>query len=747
MAPVAGRTHDYVLEDYDARNRRGFMAMRDRRGNRIFAIQDAQAIAQRQLTMGELTQAEDPAFNLTWFQDTWIKGIGGLNWRTTEDRGKLQDATKIETFPRGTLRPAREPRVATLSSAPNTYAPSGFAVAPSDTAPGTGFETELWAFVGRDVYSGGDNNWTLETEPQAIDVYYRNGVNFDKWVIAPAWWGGTDMDDVAMPYIFKERTDANWTASTITAGRFKYMAVAKNNSNTDVLWAGNHVFDTGKTLSGAHNNSTTSLTASSGIESDIAVGNIIICGVGGDAEQEPMLVTARSGSSITVVRAYGDGAITYEGGEKIHVYSPHGVKSSSDPSNSGSWSTLTTFGQQEYPITGIAVDEDSDSLLVAKTDGLWQQFYESLREGGRLHQRNLTIQFRNQGHPSNFIGIHSWNGHTLLPLGQGGMLDMDVKTGAIRDISFSVTMPELTKYHGRVLGITSGPSCVYILLKDKSSEIIYLMAGHYIEVDGVTDWAWEVLQKHTATTAITDIQSNIWFDATRNDHYRTLYGFTDTGADETPRFLPAGDVDDDKTDGYTNDTDCEAVFLRYDANLPRVPKHFSEVEVEFKELGVGGRQWTFAHRLDDPDGTFITSDAVNSTESFQSIVLPKGLSGKMLEMRAVPSMTSVGTTPPEIVSVRLTCQLRPDPTKIFPMEIYLADNQHLLDGTEQSKIKGSLDQLNSWNESAADLTLFTPDRADGRQVIFLPGTMRQREVFHEVGRRAEYRVSFLLAEV
>ena len=181
-----------------------------------------------------------------------------------------------------------------------------------------------------------------------------------------------------------------------------------------------------------HNNSTTTITASADISSDVSVNDIIICGVGADAEQEPMLVTAVSAATLTVVRAYGDSAITYEGGEKIHVYYPHGIRSSSDPTNSGSWSSLTTIGEKEHPIVGLAVEEDSNSLLIAKTDGLWQQYYEPLEEGGRLFVRNLTIQFRNQGHPTNFTGIYSWNGHTFLPLGRGGLLDMDVKQGRSR---------------------------------------------------------------------------------------------------------------------------------------------------------------------------------------------------------------------------------------------------------------------------------------------------------------------------
>ena len=299
--PAAGVTHDLVLEDYDARHRRGFMYARNRRGRRPFDTREAQPIAPRQLTMGELTQSEDPpTISLTWFQDTWIKGIGGKNFRVAEDRGKLATSKKIETYPYGTLRPARELTSTTLSAVPGAdstfYVPSGFVSAPRDTtsAGATGYEeTELWAFVGGYTYSGGDDNWTRESQPQ-VGIYYRNGTNYDKWVVAPGWWGGTDMDDIAMPYIYKEPTATAWVASTELQGRFKHFAVTKNNAGNDVLWGGNNVTDTGKTVSGAHNNSTTTITANADISADVSAGDIIVCGVGADAEQEAMLVTAVS---------------------------------------------------------------------------------------------------------------------------------------------------------------------------------------------------------------------------------------------------------------------------------------------------------------------------------------------------------------------------------------------------------------------------------------------------------------------
>jgi hypothetical protein len=696
--------------------------------------------------MGEMTQAEQsPVYELVHYVDFWGKGIGGRKWINPEDRGKLRISKKILTYPRGSLLPSKELLDTDLSAVADENIPTGFAVVPRDTSSGLtgGFEeTELWAFVGRDVYSGGDNNWTRETEPAAISVYYRNGVAFGKYVVVPAWWGGTDMPDVAMPYIYKDSTTANWTVSTSTAGRFKYFASAKNNAGNDLLWGGNLVTNTGKTLSGAHGSGLTTLTASASIDSDIAVGDIIICGIGDEAEQEPMLVTARSGTSITVIRAYGSAAVGYGGGEKIHVYSPHGIKSSSDPSNSGSWSTITTVGEKEYPIQGLEVHEDTNTLLIAKQDGLWQQYAEPIAQ--RLFIRNLTIDYRGQGHPVNFVGVHTYQGHTLLPLGGGGLLDMNVATGEIVDISFSLSAPDETKLHGQVLYLEGGPSCLYMALKDKTAELIHLLAGHLVSVDGMTNWAWEMIGEVGAGAVITDHQTVLFHDATRDDHDRLWIGFTEASVSEVPHFLPTGDRD--KSDGYNSDGDGYADLLDIDFNLPRIPKTLVAIDVESKNLlASDGRQWEFQTLIDDPTGTFVATDAVN-VSPFQTIPFPAGSQGRVLQIRAVPDATSITTTAPEILSVRVKGYLQPDPQKVFPMSIYLADNQMGLNGVVNSTLQGDLNQLNTWNEQAGDLILTTPD-GRVRNVVFLPGTMVVEEHFKQLGRRAEYTVTFLLAEI
>ena len=748
--PKSGVTHDLVIEDHDTRHRRGFMYARARGGRRPFDSREAQPVAPRQLTMGELTHAEDPpTISLTLFMDTWIKGIGGKDWRTTEDRGKLADSTNIETYPHGTLRPGRDITATTVSANhPGAgYGASGFAVATNDATPGTaGIENELWAFVESRVFYGGDNNWTSSSTPLDIDVLYKNGVRFGKWVVAPGWNSFTDVVDSPMPYIYKDPTTATWTSSTELEGRFKFFAVARNNAGQEILWGGHNIADTNINVNGTHADDATTLNTTADPRSAISVGDLILCGNpsnGAAQSQEIMLVTATGASSLTVVRGYGVAAQAYSGtATNIYLYQPHVIRSSADPSNSGSWSSATAIGDQNAPITGLLVDEDTDTLLIAKTDGLWQQFYEPLEDGGRLFLRNLTIQFRDQNHPNNFLGLYSWNKRVLLPLGGGGLMEYSVSSGEARDISFRLTADELTELHGRVLAITSNSETVYIALKDASVETIYILAGNLVTVEGNTDWSWAKVTEISAATdqTFTDNRTTLWYDSVFDDHSRVWLGYTESGASATPKFLPVRTGD--KSDTYT--TSGEAVLLRYDASLPRISKHFSRMEVESKNLGAGGRQWTFSYRLDG-ETTYTAWNAV-TVSPLQTLEFPTGVSGKIIQIKAEPSQTSASATPPELVSIRLISQIHPDPTKVYPVSLYLADHQSLLNGAEGGRVKGDLAQLETWNAGASDVTLHTPD-GESKSVIFMPGSMTKQESYKETGRRSEFRVNFLLAEV
>jgi len=736
--PTAGVTHDITIEESDNRNRRGFMLVRDRRGRRNWQIRDGQSIAPRQLTMGELSQAEFPAeLELIWYQDNWQGGIGGVNQKLHPNR--LASALKIDASDYGALRLGRQVKATTVSgTSPDQFNPSGFAL----TQGVSNNNMLLWAFIGSRIYYGGDDNWTHSSEPNNIACFYKNAVQYGTDAIAPGWASSTELLNAPVPYIFKQPDTSTWTLSTLTTtgGAFKYFAKARNSAGNEVIWGGHAIIDSGININGSHNTSTTTIACVSDPTSAIAVNDIIACGEPGS--RELMLVTATSSSNLTVVREYGTDALTFSGtSTNIYLYQPHVLRSSTDFDNSGSWSSAVTIGQDDQPITGLVVDGDTDTLIITKTDGLY-----SYTTDGQV--RNLTPLFRQFGHTGNFEGVYAWNNHIFLPLGYGGLLDFSFETATIKDISFKLTAPEETDLHGVVLAMHGDPQNLFMALKHKTANTVYILRGQEITIGDETALRWQNIASLGAGAAITDARTGLMIDTSLSDHRRVWTGITESSVDTLPAFIPFETTD--QTDGFTADTDAEAVTVKFDAGLPRVEKRFGEIEIESANLSQAVREIAVDYRL---DGVSTWSTLQTATISpFQTLEFPGGTAGMVLELRFRPKGSSVTTTSPEMLSFRVKMQLRPTAAKLMAVTVYLAEKQILLNGAVGGKPKGDLFQLREWNDGAGDLVLSTPDQGksglgNDRKVLFLPGSLIEREMSFERGRGSEYHVSFTLAEV
>ena len=770
VGPTAGRSHDITLESVGGADRRGFMQARKRGGLRNWQVKDGQTISPRVMSMGELTQAEFPPYiELTWYQDDWSEGIGGILHRN--DPHKLASGTrKIDTSIDGKLRMARDLRATTVDTVPtnSVYVASGFAI----VEPGTAGQPVIWSFNGRSVYSHtrGSSAWVKGTDPQAQDVIYKNGLQFDIKTYAPCWDRTRQWN--LFPYIYKSHSDANWVVSTLGQGRFKFFAKTRNANGDQVLWGGFNIYDSTVTLNAAMTDTTgTTATVTPDPTALIANNDIIII------DTEKMLVTARTATTLTVVRGYdGSTAATHLNAAVIYIYAPHVIRSSTDPTNAGSWSSAVAIGVDDQPITALVAD--GDTLLVCKTNGVWAYYTDGSTE-------NLTPDLEQQQHSDNFIGAYNWNGHVLLPLGAGGMLDLS--GASYKDVSLRNYLPKEVNLHGRIVAIHGNAQYLFILVQDTADDSVVTaptlldgsgMGSQKTATFGTTvsglryhllmgtfdeDFRWHHLATLPFTTGTTLNHSALMVQsdntssliATADAYNRVWIGLRSSGAttdaERLPVFLPFGKVGADFQDGFSNDSDVMAITVKYDANLPRVDKQFADLELETESLATS-RTVEVLYRLDN--NTAWTSlgilDGIFSVAAFQTMSFSPGTTGKVLELQflfsrtgSVSSANSLG-----VLSFKLTAQLRPAAVKTIPLTVYLADQQLLLNGATGGSPKGDLAQLRAWNTQAAAVILRTPGEYGGaRNCVFLPSTLVEKEVAHEAGRRPELEVSFTLAEV
>lgn len=727
MSPKAGLTHDVTIKTVGG-TALGFMYARDTRGLRGYKIFDARTLQPRVLTMGEITEAEfPPEFAGYWSQDNWELGIGGIHYKKHE--GYIASGKKIDTTARGILAPAREVKATTVDTNPGSYKPSGFAVV----------GTEVHSFQGPDVYSWNYTNkdWDIGTEPLDAAVIYRNGVVYGSRTYAPSWYTA---DDSPSNYIYKADADADWTRIADSPGdadgsitQFKYLVKSRDAQGDEILW-GMHIaniVDSEADLAEALDDSETDWDVDDGTK--FSAGDIILI------DDELMTVSSINVNTVTGTRAsLGTTAAAHDNGKDISIRTydgKHQIKSTSDPTDDANWSSAINIGQSDSEIVGGVAD--GQTLLIAKTNGLYAYYASGI-------VKNLTPSFTAQAHPDNFRAAHVWNGHILLPLGAGGMYDF--YAGALWDVSLKQYAPELTELHGRVVAITSNPDGIFILVHESASTKYHLLMGQWLSVNGVQDWHWHNMGEVSYTSSTVEEHCTLFAEGIPSGsiiHNRIWVGVESGGSNLFPYFLPQAN---DAEDGYAN-SDIEAVTVEFDAGLAYIDKRFASLDMRFNNVdGTGGRQFVIEYQIGGI-GAFSHLETVTSgaavTKNFPG---GTGSTSTIIALKFKPTMTSVGTTRPELTYFRLTYQLRTDAVKTLPMALYLADNQELLNGGAGGRPKLDLAQLETWNAQAEEVVV-EDARVTSRNMVFVPGSLKVYEVGFEQWRRPEYMVAFLLAEV
>ena len=430
------------------------------------------------------------------------------------------------------------------------------------------------------------------------------------------------------------------------------------------------------------------------------------------------------------------------------TYGKNIIVSTTDPTTIASWSSEVAIGDSAAEITGLLID--GDTVIVLKTDGIWAYY-------GDTGQENLTPDFEGMAHPDNFRGAINWNGHILLPGGVSGLYELT--GGSLFSIGPDIFAPNLTTLQGRVVAMAGEPTALFIMVQDTANLKMHILMAKWVELNGGINYRWHHVGSIAYTTGATPSHSAMLAEGVPSGstiHHRIWLGVESTGSNLLPYFYPLATDDED---GFTNDTDAVATFDKYDAGRSQVQKTFASVDLEVANLGAGGRQYLVDYRLDA--GTWSTEGGgpakladssgnadgvVDTTTSSQTLTFPSGTTGKVLELRAYPALTTVGTTSPEIRGIRVTCTLRAPATKILPLSLHLGDGVRNLNGSVGGRPKLDLAQLETWDAQAAEVTVVDP-RGTSRDMVFVSGKLKVTEVNNEARRRPEYKVDITLATV
>jgi len=719
----------------------GYMLWKDRSGRRTYAVHDATTISPRFLTEEQITQAQLPAdIALTFPQTNWRRGIGGIRF-DAKDPDVLADGTQVDVTEQGVLKLARETTASTVDGTHGEYVPSGFAVS----------GTQLWAFIGTDVHSWDFTNkeWDVKTQPVAATRVYRNGFNFNGNIYVPAWAddvgssGSYVAADEPVSYLYKTPTAAQWSVITTAAqtlGGCKYMAIAGQS-----LWGGYwvDVSDSGVN-SPTVNDSQTAISV--GTTGAFAAGDVI------RIDTELLLITAYSDPNLTTIRGYrGSVAASHSSGADIYdlAENAHHVRSTADGTSMANWSTETSVGDSGSPITGLV--GVGDDLIVIKTDGIYR-----LEADGTV--TNLRPELTAFGHNDFGKGAWAWNDLVFIPLHGGGLWELDTTNWAIRDISFSITMPDQTQYHGRVVAGHGEPNRLYVMVQETGATKYHILMTENPTTVGINDYNWTMVGSISYTTATDADHAALLLEAVTNgtdEHHRLWAGVESTGSNLLPYFITHDTHDDD--DEYSS-TNGEAYTVAFDAGFPNVLKRSQDIVCNTDNLGAAGGSNHIIEVRYRLEGTgnwlYVNSGTTSNTgnnstlvSDNQTIAFSQGVTFYKIELRFTLDRKSTGdATTPELHDFALTCQLRPVAVKLLPLSFYLANGLALNNGMVENQAKTKRNQLRTWDTQGAEVVV-TDTEGGTRNCVMLPGQMKESEVRNGYHQFPEYKCDVVLAEV
>ena len=239
--------------------------------------------------------------------------------------------------------------------------------------------------------------------------------------------------------------------------------------------------------------------------------------------------------------------------------------STTDATNSGAWGTAITIGDSDSEITALV--NNDDTVLICKTDGVWAYFTNGTT-------KNLTPQFQSMAHTDNFRGAFNWNGHIILPLGRGGMLEL--VNGKLFDISLERYFPDTEVwsdyYHNRVVAVTGDPTKLFVAVSIGNN--LHILMADWMEFQGITDFRWHHMADFNQSSFgsrknYVELYADGLPHATLA-HRRIWIASAPIDDDQDPQYI-ALNVNEDNDFAFTNDTDAAATTTVFDAGFPHIP--------------------------------------------------------------------------------------------------------------------------------------------------------------------------------
>lgn len=347
------------------------------------------------------------------------------------------------------------------------------------------------------------------------------------------------------------------------------------------------------------------------------------------------------------------------GGETLWKALGRQIKSSTDPSNGGSWTGATNIGWLTTNIINLL--SYREELYVFKEEGLY--IYDGANWVPLSRELESLVSTSSGKNP------YGWKNVVYFPMGANAIYYYAPSDAILATITPSKYAPSEAAFRGGCQALAADEEFLFAFLNEGAE--IEVLSGRWEAIEDLgTDFRWHPLLSFTssdiATALVTPVvtEKRLWFAGGNGNNI--------------PKYLilPEKYGDIPSVSGYKFDTGWKHYTPTFTGYFIDIPKVWASFTLKTESLLLGTRTILVEYSVDDGGWTEI---GIFDTSPLQTLYIGhNGVEGK--EIRLAFTGTNGEDVTPIIKGFALHGLLRPEAKKEFQFSVLVGDNLSTRDG-------------------------------------------------------------------
>jgi len=342
---------------------------------------------------------------------------------------------------------------------------------------------------------------------------------------------------------------------------------------------------------------------------------------------------------------------------------PRETKQSTNPTNAGSWTTLTNIDSTAYNITNLV--EQAGTIYIGKED---MPYY--VDSSGNVQR--LIPSLKAETSTRSCKAMLSHKERLYMAVGQQALIEYDA--GTVTDLSPASYITNNSDFDGEIMAMAYDAQWLFAFMDDGTN--LQLLAGRWEIIEGTTSWVWHPLDEQALAGAETAYASTVfarrlWVSSTSSAQQLFYYPlpsqYGNIAADTSYAFQSGGELVTSWLDGgFFSD---KKAFIKLTLNM----------------AGTSSTVYWRAYyeKMGDASATEINSPTYFKTSPSTSAYIPvdgSSVRPQSTHIRFTFKPINTSSTTPKLLSYDCRAIWYPTLRKLISCQVVVADDQILKDG-------------------------------------------------------------------